>query len=463
MIPLKTDYSEFWFADQIDYAYIGKPGLSEETVREISKLKNEPEWMLENRLRGLKFFLEKPMPQWGANLNNIDFNKIIFFARATDKKGKTWEEVPEKIKNTFEKLGIPEAERKFLAGVEAQYDSETVYGHVKQELEKLGVIFCDMDTAVRKYPDIVKKYFGTIIPAGDNKFASLNTAVWSGGSFVYVPKGVKVEFPLQAYFRINRANMGQFERTLIIAEEGSSVHYIEGCTAAQYSADALHAAVVEIIAEQGAYVRYTTLQNWSKDVYNLVTKRAHAHENATVEWVDANIGSQVTMKYPSVYLMGKNSKAEILSIAMATNGQHIDAGGKVLHFAPNTSSRIISKSISVDGGHTTYRGLLHVAKGAIDVKSNIRCDALLIGDKSRSDTFPYNEINEKDVSVGHEASVGKIGDDQIFYLMSRGLNEVEAVTLIVQGFLSPFTKELPLEYAVEFNRLISLEMEGSVG
>jgi Fe-S cluster assembly scaffold protein SufB len=802
MIPIKIDYSKYGFADQLEYAFVGKKGLKEDTVREISRIKNEPEWMLQHRVRGFNHFVQRPMPQWGVDLSKLNFDDIVYFAKATEKKGRSWEEVPEKIKRTFEKLGIPEAERKFLGGVEAQYDSEVVYGRVREELEKLGVIFCDMDTAVQKYPELVKKYFGTVVPFGDNKFAALNTAVWSGGSFIFVPKGVHVPFPLQAYFRINLANMGQFERTLIIVEEGGSVHYIEGCTSSYYTADALHAAVVEIIAKPNSYVRYTTLQNWSKDVYNLVTKRAHAYENATVEWVDANIGclaggtkiftnngvkeiskietgdfvfaldknfelrrckvvakkesgvrkvyrvrtsnyreilatenhpflvlrktgkytslqwlpvselksgdlvaisgnlpdlgkaytinfkqtrgakkirvpqitsnelmwllgfyvgdgyfdktriyfavrrgdkarkkvkqfmqklfglspeekgivvrfnsvalvdfikflqlggrakekriphwiftlpkeqklafiegyiaavgyarndhknisitsvnkelledlkvlaiscgldarkisrwsrkekkplgkkvkrythyflyfgdqrldylpfyftpimdikyagkqptydievedahnfvangfivhnSQVTMKYPSVYLLGKNAKAEILSIAFATRGQHIDAGGKVFHFAPNTASRIISKSIAVDGGRTTYRGLVHVAKGATGAKISSKCDAMLIGENSQSDTYPYNEVNEKDVQFAHEATVGKIGDDQIFYLMSRGLTELEAVSLIVQGFLSPFTKELPLEYAVEFNRLIQLEMESSIG
>jgi len=415
------------------------------------------------RVKAYKHFIERPLPMWGADLTKIDFNEFHYFARPTDKKGKSWEEVPEYIKRTFELLGIPEAERKFLAGVGAQYESEVVYHNIRKELESKGVIFVDTDTAVREYPEIVKKYFGTVVPHNDNKFAALNTAVWSGGSFIYVPEGVKVDLPLQAYFRINAQNIGQFERTLIIAEPYSEVHYIEGCTAPIYATDSLHSAVVEIIAKKGAKVRYTTIQNWSVDVYNLVTKRAHAYEEATVEWVDANIGSKVTMKYPSIYLLGKHARGEILSVAFAGKGQHQDTGGKIFHLAPYTSSRITSKSVSKDGGRTSYRGLLHVAKGAKGVKATVRCDALLIDEKSKTDTYPYVEILEDDATVTHEATVGKISEDQIFYLMSRGIPENEALNMIVLGFFEPFIKELPMEYAVEMNRLLRLEMTGAVG
>ncbi len=458
------DYSKYNFKDPIDmYVYISKKGLSRETIEEISRIKNEPEWMLKFRLNAYETFLKLPIPRWGADLSSIDFNNIYYYARPTDKKGKSWDEVPEKIKNTFEKLGIPEAERKFLAGVGAQYESEVVYHKLREDLEKKGVIFCDTDTALQKYEDIFKKHFAKVVPPNDNKFAALNSAVWSGGSFVYVPEGVDVDMPLNAYFRINSQNMGQFERTLIIAESYSKVHYIEGCTAPVYSTESLHAAVVEVIAKKGATVRYTTLQNWSNDVYNLVTKRAYAYEDAVIEWVDANIGSKVTMKYPSVYLLGKNAKADILSVAFAGKGQHQDTGAKAVHLAPNTTSKIISKSVSKDGGRTSYRGLLHVAKGATGVKSTVRCDALLIDKISRTDTYPYIEVNEDDATITHEASVGKIGEDQIFYLMTRGYTEQEALSMIVSGFLEIFTKELPMEYAVEFNRLIKLEMEGAVG
>jgi Fe-S cluster assembly protein SufB len=458
------DYSKYDFKDPIDmYVYISKKGLSRETIEEISRIKNEPEWMLKFRLNAYETFLKLPMPKWGADLSAIDFNNIYYYARPTDKKGRSWDEVPEKIKNTFERLGIPEAERKFLAGVGAQYESEVVYHKLREDLEKKGVIFCDTDTALQKYEDIFKKHFAKVVPPNDNKFAALNSAVWSGGSFVYVPEGVEVDMPLNAYFRINSQNMGQFERTLIIAEPYSKVHYIEGCTAPVYSTESLHAAVVEVIAKKGATVRYTTLQNWSNDVYNLVTKRAHAYEDAVIEWVDANIGSKVTMKYPSVYLLGRNARADILSVAFAGKGQHQDTGAKAVHLAPDTTSKIISKSVSKDGGRTSYRGLLHVAKGATGVKSTVRCDALLIDEISRTDTYPYIEVNEDDATITHEASVGKIGEDQIFYLMSRGYSEQEALSLIVSGFLEVFTKELPMEYAVEFNRLIRLEMEGAVG
>jgi Fe-S cluster assembly protein SufB len=460
---ISFDYSKYNFRDEVEYKHIFQPGISERVVEEISRLKDEPGWMTELRLKAYRYFVERSMPNWGVDLSGLDFDRIRYYVSPTDRKFKSWEEVPEYIKRTFDRLGIPEAERKFLAGVGAQYDSEVVYHNVRKELEKQGVIFCDMDTALREYPSIVKRYFGTIVPPNDNKFAALNTAVWSGGSFVYVPEGVHVEFPLQAYFRINAANVGQFERTLIIAEPGSKVHYIEGCTAPIYSSESLHSAVVEIIAMKGAYVRYTTLQNWSTDVYNLVTKRAFAYEDAVVEWVDANIGSKATMKYPSVYLLGRGARAEILSVAFAGRGQHQDTGAKAIHLAPDTTSRITSKSVCKDGGRTSYRGLLHVARGAKRVKSSVRCDALILDDRSRTDTYPYNEIHEDDATVTHEATVGRIGEDQIFYLMSRGIPEQEALNMIVLGFLESFTKTLPMEYAIEFNRLIELEMSGSVG
>jgi len=462
-IDLSFDYSKYNFRDIVNYEVILPKGLNEEIVREISRIKNEPSWMEEFRVKAFRIFMEKPMPTWGVNLSKLNLNEIHFYAKPTSKKGRSWEEVPEYIKRTFERLGIPEAERKFLAGVGGQYDSEVVYHNLRKELEKQGVIFVDTDTAVKEYPEIVRKYFGTVVPPNDNKFAALNSAVWSGGSFIYVPEGVKVEMPLQAYFRINAQNIGQFERTLIIAEPYSEVHYIEGCTAPIYLSHSLHSAVVEIIAKKGAKVRYTTIQNWSIDVYNLVTKRAHAYEEARVEWVDANIGSRATMKYPSVYLLGKYASAEIISVAFAGKGQHQDTGGKVLHFAPYTSSRITSKSVSKDGGRTTYRGLLHVAKGARGVKASVRCDALLLDEYSKTDTYPYVEILEDDATVTHEATVGKISEDQIFYLMSRGIPEVEALNMIVLGFFEPFIKELPMEYAVEMNRLLRLEMTGSVG
>jgi Fe-S cluster assembly protein SufB len=432
-------------------------------VEEISRMKNEPDWMLQFRLKSLAIFERKPLPTWGGDLSEIDFDNIYYYIKPSEKQGKDWEDVPEYIKNTFDKLGIPEAERKFLAGVSAQYESEVVYHSIREDLEKLGVIFLDMDSGLREHPDIVKEYFGTIIPPADNKFSALNSAVWSGGSFIYVPPGVNVEIPLQAYFRINAENMGQFERTLIIADEGASVHYIEGCTAPIYSTDSLHSAVVELIAKKGAKIRYTTIQNWSRNVYNLVTKRARADEGATVEWIDGNLGSKLTMKYPGVWLMGPGAHAEILSVAFAGEGQHQDAGAKVVHAAPNTTSTITSKSVSKSDGRTTYRGLVKVYPGATDVRSNVRCDALLLDEESRSDTYPYMEIEEEQVSIGHEASVSKLGEEQLFYLMSRGLKESEAALMIVNGFIEPFTKELPLEYSVELNRLIQLEMEGSVG
>ena len=460
----ERDYSKYDFKDPTDrYEYIGKPGLSREVIEEISRIKGEPKWMLEFRLKAYEIFLKKPMPTWGADLSAINFDEIVYYARPTDREARSWDDVPDYIKETFEKLGIPEAERKFLAGVGAQYDSEVVYHKVRKDLEKKGVVFLSMDEGLKEYPDLVREYFATVIPPEDNKFAALNSAVWSGGSFVYVPKGVHVEIPLQAYFRINAASMGQFERTLIIADEGSKVHYIEGCTAPVYSRESLHAAVVELIAKPGAHLRYTTLQNWSNDVYNLVTKRAVAHEDATVEWVDANIGSRVTMKYPAVYMIGKGARADILSVAFAGKGQHQDTGAKLIHAAPYTTGTVTSKSVSKDGGRTSYRGWLKVAKGAHHAKATVLCDALLLDEHSRSDTYPYVEIDEDQVTVGHEATVGKVGEDQIFYLQSRGIPEAEALAMIVLGFMEPFTKTLPMEYAVEFNRLIQLEMEGSVG
>lgn len=460
----ERDYSRYDFKFPTDhYAYIGKPGLSREVVEEISRIKGEPEWMRNFRLEAYEVFMSKPVPTWGADLSGINFDEIVYYARPADKAALSWDEVPEYIKRTFDRLGIPEAERKFLAGVGAQYDSEVVYHSIREDLKRKGVIFLGMDEGLKEYPEIVKQYFGTVVPKEDNKFAALNSAVWSGGSFIYVPKGVQVEIPLQAYFRINAAQMGQFERTLIIADEGSKVHYIEGCTAPIYSRESLHSAVVELIAKRGAHLRYTTLQNWSNDVYNLVTKRAVAYEDATVEWVDANIGSRVSMKYPAVYMLGKGARADILSVAYAGKGQHQDTGGKAIHAAPYTTSTIISKSVSKGGGRTSYRGQLKVVKGAVGAKSSVRCDALLLDEYSRSDTYPYIEIDEDQVTIGHEATVGKVGEDQIFYLMSRGLSESEALSMIVLGFMEPFTKTLPMEYAIEFNRLIQLEMEGSIG
>lgn len=462
---MSRDYSRYGFSDPTEaYVYLSKKGLTRETIEKISDIKKEPQWMREFRLKAYEEFLRQKMPNWGGDLSNIDFDNVYYYAKASDKKSESWDDVPEQIRNTFEKLGIPEAERKkLLSGVGAQYDSETVYHNLREDLQQQGIIFTDSDTALKEHEDIFKKHFGRIIPSNDNKFAALNSAVWSGGSFVYIPEGVTVELPLQAYFRINAENVGQFERTLIIVEPNSKVHYIEGCTAPVYTTESLHCAVVEVIAKKGSQVRYTTLQNWSNDIYNLVTKRAYAYENALVEWVDANIGSKLTMKYPSVYLLGKNAKAELLSVAFAGKGQHQDAGAKAVHLASNTTSRITSKSISKDSGRSTYRGLLHVAKGAKNIKSTVRCDALLLDENSRTDTYPYIEVNEDDATITHEASVGKIGEEQIFYLMSRGFTETEALNMIVTGFLEVFTKTLPMEYAVEFNRLIQLEMEGSVG
>ena len=462
---VKADYKYGFHMGEEDYAFKSERGLTREIVTRISRMKNEPEWMLEFRLRSLDIFLKKPMPTWGNTqmLADIDFDNIYYFVRATEKQGRDWEDVPEGIKKTFDRLGIPEAERKFLAGVTAQYESEVVYHSIRQDLEKQGVIFMDMDTALREHEDIIRKHIGTIIPPADNKFSALNSAVWSGGSFVYVPAGVRVEIPLQAYFRINTENMGQFERTLIIAEPGSYVHYIEGCTAPIYSSDSLHSAVVELIAKPDSHIRYTTIQNWSNNVYNLVTKRAVAHAGAKIEWVDGNLGSKLTMKYPCVYLMGPKAHGEVLSIAFAGQGQHQDAGAKMVHCAPDTTSIIVSKSISKNGGRTSYRGLVKVYPGADNVKSSVKCDALLMDEHSRSDTYPTMEIDEKEVTIEHEATVSKVGEDQLFYLMSRGLTQDQATTMIVNGFFEPFTKELPLEYAVELNRLIALNMEGSVG
>ena len=461
---IDMDYSKYDFKDSTElYMHLSKKGLSKETVISISKSKGEPQWMLDFRLRSYDIFMKKPMPTWGADLSNIDFQNIYYYAKASDKTESSWEDVPDKIKDTFDKLGIPEAEKKFLAGVGAQYESEVVYHSLREDLKKKGVLFLDTDTALKEQPELFKKYFAKTIPPEDNKFAALNSAVWSGGSFIYVPPGVKVDMPLQAYFRINAENIGQFERTLIIVDEGAEVHYIEGCTAPVYSSESLHSAVVELIAHKDAKLRYTTIQNWSNDVYNLVTKRAYAYEGANVEWIDGNIGSKITMKYPGVYLMGPRAHGETLSIAFAGEGQHQDTGAKMVHLAPNTTSKTTSKSVSRMDGRSTYRGLLHVAKGATGVKASVRCDALLLDDTSKTDTYPYMEINQEDATVTHEATVGKIGDEQIFYLMSRGFNEEEALSLIVNGFMEPFTKELPMEYAVELNRLIKLEMDDSVG
>ena len=457
------DSYQFGFHDDIKPVYKSPKGLSADIVREISRQKDEPEWMLEFRLESLQQFERKPVPTWGADLSRIDFDDIYYYIRPQDRQARSWEDVPDDIKNTFDRLGIPEAERKFLAGVGAQYDSEVVYHSIREDLERQGVIFLDMDSGLREHPDIVREYFGTIIPNGDNKFAALNSAVWSGGSFVYVPAGVKVDVPLQAYFRINAENMGQFERTLIIVEPGAYVHYVEGCTAPIYATDSLHSAVVEIIVKEGGRCRYTTIQNWSTDVFNLVTKRAVAYRDATMEWIDGNLGSKVTMKYPSVYLMEPGAHGEVLSIAFASEGQHQDAGAKMVHAAPDTSSIITSKSISRAGGRAGYRGHVNVLPGAERSKSNVVCDALLFDDQSRSDTYPYMDIEESNAAVQHEATVSKIGEQQLFYLMSRGLTEEQAMAMVVSGFIEPIVRELPMEYAVEMNRLIELQMEGSIG
>jgi Fe-S cluster assembly protein SufB len=455
---------EYGWADSDVAGAVAKRGLNEAVVRDISALKSEPEWMLDLRLKGLRLFGKKPMPTWGADLSGIDFDNIKYFVRSTEKQAASWDDLPGDIKNTYDRLGIPEAEKqRLIAGVAAQYESEVVYHKIRDDLEEQGVIFLDTDTGLREHPELFKEYFGSVIPVGDNKFASLNTAVWSGGSFIYVPPGVHVEIPLQAYFRINTENMGQFERTLIIADEGSYVHYVEGCTAPIYSSDSLHSAVVEIVVKKNARVRYTTIQNWSNNVYNLVTKRAVAHQGATMEWIDGNIGSKVTMKYPAVWLLGEHATGETLSVAFAGEGQHQDAGAKMVHAAPHTSSTIVSKSVARGGGRTSYRGLVQVQEGAHHSKSTVRCDALLVDAVSRSDTYPYVDVREDDVAMGHEATVSKVSEDQLFYLMSRGLTEEEAMAMIVRGFVEPIARELPMEYALELNRLIELQMEGAVG
>ncbi|CAN5215893.1 Fe-S cluster assembly protein SufB [soil metagenome] len=455
---------QFGWSDSDQAGSTAQRGLNEAVVRDISSKKNEPAWMLDLRLKGLKLFGRKPMPSWGAELGGIDFDNIKYFVRSTEKQAATWDDLPEDIKNTYDKLGIPEAEKqRLVSGVAAQYESEVVYHAIREDLEEQGVIFADTDTAVREHEELLKEYFGTVIPVGDNKFSALNTSVWSGGSFIYVPKGVHVDIPLQAYFRINTENMGQFERTLIIVDEDAYVHYVEGCTAPIYSSDSLHSAVVEIIVKKGARCRYTTIQNWSNNVYNLVTKRATCEAGATMEWVDGNIGSKVTMKYPAIYLMGEHARGETLSIAFAGEGQHQDAGAKMVHAAPHTSSSIISKSVARGGGRTSYRGLIQVNEGAEPSASVVKCDALLVDQISRSDTYPYVDVREDDVSMAHEATVSKVSDDQLFYLMSRGMEEDEAMAMIVRGFVEPIAKELPMEYALELNRLIELQMEGAVG
>lgn len=454
---------QFGFSDPEAPVFKSRKGLDREVVQQISALKGEPEWMLEFRLKALEHFLKRPMPTWGGDLSKLNLDDIYFYFKPTEDEAKSWDDVPDTIKNTFDRLGIPEAERKFLAGVGAQYESEMVYHKIQENLEKQGVIFLSIEDGLRKHPDLFREYFGTVIPIEDNKFAALNSAVWSGGSFIYIPKDTKVDLPLQAYFRLNAANIGQFERTMIIADEGSQVHYVEGCTAPIYSTDSFHSGVIEIVVKRGARVRYTTIQNWSTNVYNLVTQRAMVYEGGTMEWVDANLGSKLTMKYPSCYLMGPGAHGEILSMAFAGPGQHQDAGGKAIHFAPNTTSKITSKSISKGSGRASYRGLLKVYKGATNVRSNVVCDALLLDDKARSDTYPYIEVDEQDVTIGHEASVSKVGEEQLFYLMSRGLSEEEATTMVVSGFIEPLVKELPMEYAIEMNRLIQLQMEGSIG
>src|SRR5579884_870466 len=462
VFELEQGYSAGFHVPE-NYAFKAEKGLNRKIVEQISEMKGEPDWMRKFRLKSLDLFEKRPMPTWGADLSGINFDDIYYYVKPMQEQGKTWEEVPAEIKETFDRLGIPQAERKYLAGVTAQYESEAVYHKVREDLEKLGVIFTDMDTALREYPDIVKEHFGTVVPPSDNKFASLNSAVWSGGSFVYVPANVRVEIPLQAYFRINAQNMGQFERTLIIAEPGSYVHYVEGCTAPTYTSDSLHSAVVEIKVKEGARVRYTTIQNWSKNVYNLVTKRAAAYRDATMEWVDGNLGSKVTMKYPAVLLMEPGARGDILSVAFASEGMHLDAGAKVTHLAPYTTSQILSKSVSKGTGRASYRGLVRVNPGAHHTKSSVRCDALLLDEDARTDTYPTIRVEENETEIGHEATVSKVGEDQLFYLMSRGLDESEAYSLIVNGFIEPITKELPMEYAVELNRLIQLEMSGSVG
>lgn len=451
------------WSDDEDYVYKPRRGLDEDIIREMSAMKNEPDWMLDFRLRSYAIFRRKPMPNWGGDMSEIYFDDIYYYIKPTEGQVDAWEELPQSVKDTYEKLGIPEAERKYLAGVTAQYESEVVYHRNRADLEEQGVLFSDMDSAVREHPELVRKYFGTIIPPGDNKFAALNSSVWSGGSFIYVPPGVEVEMPLQAYFRINAENMGQFERTLIIADEGASVHYIEGCSAPVYTTDSLHSAVVELVALPGSRITYTTIQNWSNNVFNLVTKRAAAYDEAHVEWIDGNIGSRLTMKYPAVYLLGPKASGEVLSVAYAGEGQHQDAGAKMVHAAPETTSKIVSKSISKDGGRTTYRGLVRVEEDKPGCRSHVQCDALLLDENSRTDTYPYQEIGSRDAMVGHEATVSKIADEQLFYLMSRGLTAEQAMGMIVNGFIEPVTRTLPMEYAVEWSRLIELQMEGSIG
>ena len=457
------DEYQYGFSDPETFVFKSRKGLDEDVVRQISAMKGEPEWMLNFRLKALKHFQSRPIPTWGPDLSDLDLDDIYYYVKPTDQEGRSWDDVPETIKNTFEKLGIPEAEQKYLAGVGAQYDSEMIYHSVQEDLEKQGVIFMSIEDGLRKHPDLFREYFSTIIPIEDNKFAALNSAVWSGGSFVYVPKGVNVKLPLQAYFRLNVANIGQFERSLIIADEGAQVHYVEGCTAPLYMTNSFHSGVIEIVVKKNARVRYSTIQNWSSNVYNLVTQRAMVYENGTMEWVDANLGSKTTMKYPSCYLMEPGAHGEILSVAFAGPGQHQDAGGKALHFAPNTSSKITSKSISRGNGRSSYRGLLKIFPEAEGSKSNVVCDALLLNHDSRSDTYPYIEVDAEDVTLGHEATVSKVGEEQLFYLMSRGMTEEEATTMVVSGFIEPLVKELPMEYAVEMNRLIQLQMIGSVG
>ncbi len=462
-IDALSRYNYGW-ADSDVAGASARRGVSDDVVRDISGKKSEPEWMLKRRLRGLSLFRKKPMPSWGADLSGIDFENIKYFVRSTEKQAATWDDLPADIKNTYDKLGIPEAEKqRLVSGVAAQYESEVVYHKIREDLEEQGVIFMDTDTGLREHPDLFREYFGSVIPAGDNKFAALNTAVWSGGSFIYVPKGVHVEIPLQAYFRINTENMGQFERTLIIVDEDAYVHYVEGCTAPIYKSDSLHSAVVEIIVKKGGRCRYTTIQNWSTNVYNLVTKRAVAHEGATMEWIDGNLGSKVTMKYPAVWMVGEHARGETLSVAFAGEGQHQDAGSKMVHVAPNTSSTIISKSVARGGGRASYRGLVQIEPGAHGSRSTVKCDALLVDTISRSDTYPYVDVREDDVTMGHEATVSKVSDDQLFYLMSRGMTEDEAMAMIVRGFIEPIARELPMEYALELNRLIELQMEGAVG
>jgi Fe-S cluster assembly protein SufB len=464
-LPVSEDYRHGFHDTEENYVFKSDKGLTREIVERISAMKNEPDWMREFRLKAYEIFVSKPMPTWGDTelLNAIDFADIHYFVKSTDKTERSWDDVPDDIKRTFDRLGIPEAERKFLSGVSAQYESEVVYHSVSKELDAQGVLFCDMDTAVKEHPDIVRKYLATVIPIADNKFSALNSAVWSGGSFIYVPPGVEVKMPLQAYFRINAENMGQFERTLIIADKGAKIHYIEGCTAPKFSTSSLHSAVVELVAHDDASIRYTTIQNWYRNIYNLVTKRAIANKNATVEWVDGNIGSKLTMKYPSIYLMGEGARGEILSMAFAGEGQHQDAGAKVIHAAPNTTSVVTNKSVSAHGGKTTYRGLVEIFPGAVGAKTRVRCDALIMDDQSASDTKPTMKIHEQRSTVEHEASVSKIGEDQLFYAMSRGLSEADATAMIVNGFFDFFVKELPMEYAVELNRLVKMEMEGAVG